>query len=107
MGACLLFAICVVLDKHLPVTGLKVVGSPLTYSLPFADSSPHPTSTLNPDLEPLATLARKYRCPVFSSLTDLLLSPIGQSIDGAIVCSECDGLLHEHVDHSLMCCHGL
>lgn len=55
------------------------------YHLCFVDSSPQPKSNLNPHLEPLETLAKRYDCPIFHSLTDLLDDPIGQNMDGAIV----------------------
>ena len=51
------------------------------------DSSPHPKSNLNPNLEPLDSLAARYNCPVYPSLGDLLNDPIGQNMDGAIVCT--------------------
>ncbi|KAL7543504.1 hypothetical protein ACHAXR_013179 [Thalassiosira sp. AJA248-18] len=50
-------------------------------------SSPHPKSNLNPHLEPLETLAQRYNCPVYHSLTDLFQDSIGQTMDGAIVCT--------------------
>ena len=53
----------------------------------IVDSSPHPKSSLNPHLEPLDALASRYDCPVYHSLQDLLKDPIGQNMDGAIVCT--------------------
>jgi len=53
----------------------------------IVDSAPHPKSNLNPHLEPLSTLAEKYDCPIYHSVTDLLQDPIGQDMDGAIVCT--------------------
>eukprot|EP00984_Skeletonema_dohrnii_P006164 scaffold2199_cov120-Skeletonema_dohrnii-CCMP3373.AAC.5 len=53
----------------------------------IVDSSPHPTSNLDPNLESLTTLATKYNCPIFHSLSELLESPIGKSMDGALVCT--------------------
>eukprot|EP00985_Skeletonema_marinoi_P006678 scaffold2901_cov99-Skeletonema_marinoi.AAC.7 len=53
----------------------------------IVDSSPHPTSNLDPNLESLATLATRYDCPIFHSLAELLESPIGKSMDGALVCT--------------------
>ncbi|KAL7533007.1 hypothetical protein ACHAWF_004312 [Thalassiosira exigua] len=53
----------------------------------IVDSAPHPKSSLNPHLEPLEALAERYSCPVFHSVLDLLRDPIGQSMDGAIVCT--------------------
>ena len=57
------------------------------HNIHATDSSPHPKSSLNPNLESLETLAKRYDCPVFNSLSTLLASPIGQSMDGAIVCT--------------------
>jgi len=52
----------------------------------IVDSSPNPTSNLNPNLEPLATLSQKYQTPTFSSVTDLLKDPsLGPTLDGALV----------------------
>ena len=51
------------------------------------DSSPQPKSNLNPNLESLTALATRYNCPIFHSLTELLQSPIGKSMDGALVCT--------------------
>ena len=45
------------------------------------DSSPQPKSNLNPNLESLTALATRYNCPIFHSLTELLQSPIGKSMD--------------------------
>ena len=53
----------------------------------IVDSSPHPKSNLNPNLEPLDSLASRYNCPVYYSLSDLLQDPVGQTMDGAIVCT--------------------
>lgn len=53
----------------------------------IVDSSPHPTSNLNPHLLPLDSLASSYNCPVYHSLSDLLNDQIGQTMDGAIVCT--------------------
>ena len=54
----------------------------------FQDSSPHPKSNLNPHLESLESLAQRYHCPVYHSLTDLFNDPsIGPNVDGAIVCT--------------------
>ena len=52
----------------------------------IVDSSSHPTSNLNPNLEPLATLAEKYQAPTFSSVSDLLKHPtLGPALDGVLV----------------------
>lgn len=53
----------------------------------IVDSSPQPTSSLNPNLESLTALATRYSCPIFHSLTELLATPIGQSMQGALVCT--------------------
>jgi predicted dehydrogenase len=53
----------------------------------IVDSRSHPTSNLNPNLEPLESLASRYNCPVYQSLTVLLQDPIGKNMDGAIVCT--------------------
>ena len=57
------------------------------YHITNSDSSPQPTSNLNPNLESLTKLAERYNCPIFHSLTELLSSPIGKSMDGALVCT--------------------
>ena len=53
----------------------------------IVDSCPHPTSQLNPNLESLDKLAKRYDCPIFLSVTELLGSLIGKSMDGALVCT--------------------
>lgn len=53
--------------------------------MPYTDSTPHPKSNLNPNLEPLETLAERYNCPIYHSVSDLLKDPIGKEMDGAIV----------------------
>lgn len=51
----------------------------------IVDSSSHPKSNLNPHLEPLATLSKKYKAPTFSSVSDLLKSDVGSTLDGVLV----------------------
>jgi len=67
---------CIYLLTH--ISSLQIIS---------VDSSPHPKSNLNPNLESLETLAKRYDCPIFSSLTELLQDAIGQTMDGAIVCT--------------------
>lgn len=54
----------------------------------IVDPSSHPKSNLNPNLEPLSTLADKYNTRIFSSL-DLLLQDesVGPTLQGVIVCT--------------------
>lgn len=51
----------------------------------IVDSSSHPKSPLNPGLEPLSALSLKYQAPTFSSITDLLESKLGPTLDGVLV----------------------
>lgn len=52
----------------------------------IVDSSPHPTSNLNPNLESLATLSKKYKVSIFSSVSELLKDPtLGPTLDGALI----------------------
>lgn len=53
----------------------------------IVDSSSHPKSNLNPNLEPLAKLAETYNIQsTFSSVADLLNdSHVGPTLDGALV----------------------
>jgi predicted dehydrogenase len=52
----------------------------------IVDSSSHPTSNLNPDLESLSTLSEKYKAPTFSSVSELLKDPkLGPTLDGVLV----------------------
>jgi hypothetical protein len=53
----------------------------------IVDSSSHPTSNLNPNLDPLAKLAETYKIKsIFSSVADLLNDPtVGPTLDGALV----------------------
>jgi hypothetical protein len=52
----------------------------------IVDSSPHPKSSLNPNLEPLSVLSDKYAATAFSSVSDLLRDPlVGPTLDGVIV----------------------
>jgi predicted dehydrogenase len=51
----------------------------------IVDSSTHPKSPLNPSLEPLSALSALYQAPTFSSVTDLLESELGPTLDGVLV----------------------
>ena len=54
----------------------------------IVDSSPHPRSSLNPDLISLEELGAKYSCPVFSSIDALLADDAVASVmDGVIICT--------------------
>ena len=54
----------------------------------IVDSSPHPRSSLNPDLISLEELGAKYCCPVYSSIDDLLADDaVASMMDGAIICT--------------------
>eukprot|EP00563_Minutocellus_polymorphus_P000255 CAMPEP_0181026852 /NCGR_PEP_ID=MMETSP1070-20121207/3861_1 /TAXON_ID=265543 /ORGANISM="Minutocellus polymorphus, Strain NH13" /LENGTH=397 /DNA_ID=CAMNT_0023104073 /DNA_START=335 /DNA_END=1528 /DNA_ORIENTATION=- len=54
----------------------------------IVDSSPHPHSTLNPDLESLEDLGAKYSCPVYSSIDGLLADgAVSAAMDGVIICT--------------------
>jgi hypothetical protein len=56
--------------------------------LAIVDSSPHPQSNLNPNLEPLTVLSEKYNCRIFSSVQELLNdTDLAPNIDGCIVCT--------------------
>jgi predicted dehydrogenase len=49
----------------------------------IVDTSPHPTSNLNPDLESLDDLAKRYDTPVYTSVDELLSAT--PDLDGVIV----------------------
>jgi predicted dehydrogenase len=66
---------------HLPV----LHNNPKSNLVAIVDSSPHPTSKLNPDLVPLSELAEKYSTQVFFSVQELLNSDIGPSLDGVLI----------------------
>eukprot|EP00536_Pseudo-nitzschia_multiseries_P013438 jgi/Psemu1/290868/fgenesh1_pg.575_\ len=52
----------------------------------IVDTSPKPTSKLNPNLEPLSALAEKYNARTFTSVEELLGdSEIGPALDGVLV----------------------
>lgn len=52
----------------------------------IVDSSSHPKSNLNPNLQPLSALSDKYGAAAFSSVGDLLRDPlVGPTLDGVIV----------------------
>jgi hypothetical protein len=52
----------------------------------IVDSSQHPKSSLNPNLESLSVLSDKYGATTFSSVSDLLRDPLlGPTLDGVIV----------------------
>lgn len=52
----------------------------------IVDSSAHPTSNLNPNLEPLSILASRYQTKTYSSVSEMLTDPsVGPTLDGAIV----------------------
>ena len=54
----------------------------------IVDSSPHPRSSLNPDLISLEELGAKYSCPVYSSIDDLLAdNAVASVVDGVIICT--------------------
>lgn len=48
------------------------------------DRSPHPKSNLNPDLESLETLKKKYGCHIYNSVEELLQNH-GNSLQGIII----------------------
>lgn len=52
----------------------------------IVDTSKHPKSSLEPNLESLEALAQKYKAQTFASVTELLQDPIvGPSLDGVVV----------------------
>jgi len=60
--------------------------NPRSNLVAIVDTSPKPTSKLNPDLEPLSALAEKYNTRTFNSVKELLGdSEIGPSLDGVLV----------------------
>lgn len=67
---------------HLPVLN----NNPRSNIVAIVDTSPNPTSKLNPDLEPLAVLAKKYNTRTFATIAELLRdSDIGPHLDGVLV----------------------
>jgi predicted dehydrogenase len=50
----------------------------------IVDTSPHPKSNLNPDLESLSALKVKYKTRIFAS-TDEMLKDIGPELDGVLI----------------------
>ena len=67
---------------HLPVLN----NNPRSNLVAIVDTSPNPTSKLNPDLEPLSVLAEKYKTRTFTSIADLLEdAEIGPNLDGVLV----------------------
>ncbi|KAL3811368.1 hypothetical protein ACHAXA_011332 [Cyclostephanos tholiformis] len=67
----------------------------------IVDSSTHPKSSLNPNLQSLDSLSSRYGCPVFHSLSDLLHDPkVGPYMDGAIVCTPHS--THFEIGHELI-----
>jgi len=61
----------------------------------MVDTSDHPKSNLNPNLEPLSVLKDKYQCPTFSSIEQLFETnpDLAATLDGVIVCTS-------HATHS-------
>eukprot|EP00592_Proboscia_alata_P020211 CAMPEP_0194414620 /NCGR_PEP_ID=MMETSP0176-20130528/13315_1 /TAXON_ID=216777 /ORGANISM="Proboscia alata, Strain PI-D3" /LENGTH=145 /DNA_ID=CAMNT_0039218759 /DNA_START=18 /DNA_END=451 /DNA_ORIENTATION=+ len=52
----------------------------------IVDTSPHPKSNLNPDLEPLTTLAQKYQTRIYSSTEELLEdTKLCSTLDGVVI----------------------
>jgi predicted dehydrogenase len=66
---------------HLPV----LHNNPKSNLVAIVDSSPHPTSKLNPNLVSLSELATRYQTQVFSSVQDLLNSDLGPDLDGVLI----------------------
>lgn len=50
----------------------------------IVDTSPHPKSNLNPDLEPLEVLREKYKTRIFSSTVEML-NAVGPELDGVLI----------------------
>jgi predicted dehydrogenase len=61
----------------------------------IVDTSPHPKSNLNPDLESLETLKDKYNTKIFSSTSDML-KDIGSDLDGVLIATP-------HATHYAVC----
>jgi predicted dehydrogenase len=60
--------------------------NPGVHLIAIVDTSHHPKSSLNPNLEALSVLSDKYGATVFSSVSDLLSDPIvGPTLDGVLV----------------------
>ena len=52
----------------------------------IVDTSEHPKSNLNPDLEPLSALQKKYEAKIFSSVDKMLADQeVGPKLDGCII----------------------
>jgi len=52
----------------------------------IVDSSPHPKSSLNPNLVSLEDLGTMYSCPVYSSIDDLLADvAVANAMDGVVI----------------------
>jgi predicted dehydrogenase len=66
---------------HLPV----LHNNPKSNVVAVVDSSPHPTSKLNPNLMSLSELATLYQAQAFSSVQDLLNSDLGPNLDGVLI----------------------
>lgn len=70
---------------HLP----HLSRNPKSQIAAIIDASDHPKSNLNPKLEPLSALAKKYQCPTFSTIQQVFDQDpaLAASLDGAIVCT--------------------
>jgi predicted dehydrogenase len=66
---------------HLPALSKN----PFAKITAIVDTSTHPKSNLNPDLEPLSALQTKYNTRIFSSVDELLADEIGPKLDGCII----------------------
>lgn len=53
----------------------------------ICDTSPHPKSALNPNLESLNDLSKRYDCALYLSIDDLLADATHLELDGIIVCT--------------------
>lgn len=80
----LIFFFVLVFIRHLPHLANNV---PDVEIAAIIDPSPNPVSTLSSSpLLSLTDLSKKYKCPFFTSIEELLADPeIGPTIDGAIV----------------------
>lgn len=61
----------------------------------IVDTSPHPQSTLNPNLEPLTALREKYHTAIYPSTT-AMLQAIGPQLDGVLIATP-------HATHYAVC----
>ena len=66
---------------------VHLCNNPSSKIVAICDSSPHPKSALNPDLESLDELSKRYSCPMYLSIDDLLADSEKLEIDGVIVCT--------------------